>query len=86
MEDVRFDEYAYDIMQKVSEITNTDYEWIMDNSDEIKGTIKFDSLITMLDDLLMEYQSLKKDFDEYKNSDYEEHWLDIWKRSALGRW
>lgn len=53
----KFDEDKY---KQVQEITNTDY-------DMKKGFIELNSLKTIVDDLLVEYDSLKEKFEDYKN-------------------
>ena len=62
-----FTEFKEDKYKQVKEITNTDYD--MKNN-----LIEVDALKSIIEDLLVEYDSLKEKFDDYKNeveNDYE---------------
>ena len=74
------DESNYEILERVSKLTLTDYEIRWFDKKNIYGYIETDNLISMLEDLLCEidtleekYKDLEQDIeDNYKRLTYEE--------------
>ena len=67
------DETNYDIFKRVSDLTLTDYEIKWFNSEEINGYIPAENLLSMIEDLLCEIDSLEekyKDFEKYVEDNY----------------
>lgn len=56
----------YDILQKVSKITNVDYEIKWFDAENIDGYIDPEELLNMVEDLICEYDVKKEEFEDFK--------------------
>lgn len=57
-------EYNYDILNKVSKITLTDYEIKWFNAENIEGYIDPEGLFCMIEDLLCEIEYLQEKYED----------------------
>ena len=57
----------YKTLKEIEEITNTDYE--------IGDMIKVDNLISIIEDLKLEYEHIQTQFEEYKENIHENYRL-----------
>ena len=67
------DESNFDILDRVSKMTLTDYEIRWFDEKNINGYIESDSLLSMIEDLLCEIDSWEekyKDFEQYVEDNY----------------
>lgn len=71
---MKVDESNFKILDRVSQITATDYEIKWFNAEDIDGYIEEDSIISMLEDLIAEVGRLNEEKD-----DMERYYKDNWK-------
>lgn len=57
---MKVDESNFELFEKISNITGTDYEIVFANKDEIIGFVSEENLLNMLEDLLLEIDRLKE--------------------------
>lgn len=73
---MKVDETNYGILKKVSDITLTDYEIMWFDAENIDGYIENDNLVSMLENLLYEYDKLQEKYDDLE-SDLESNYRAI---------
>lgn len=73
---MKVDETNYETLERVSTLTFTDYDIKWLDAEDIKGFIESDSLFSMLENLLDEYDKLRKKYDDLE-SDLESNYRAI---------
>ena len=73
---MKVDESNYDLFQRVSKATGTDYDIKWFDAEDIDGYIDADNVLAMLEDLLYELGSAQEMIDDIKN-DVEENYQPI---------
>lgn len=73
---MKVDETNYEILKKASDITLTDYEIMWFDAENVDGYIESDNLVSMLENLLYEYDKLQEKYDDLE-SDLESNYRAI---------
>ncbi len=68
---MKVDESNFDLLQKVSDSTNVDYEIKWNDAENIDGYIELDALLDMLKDLLYELDVQKEKYDDLEHQYHE---------------
>ena len=64
---MKVNESNYDILKRVEDITNTDYEIKWFDAENIDGYIESDSLISMIEDLIGKVENLEEEIEDIKS-------------------
>lgn len=73
---MKVDESNFKILDRVSQITGTDYEIKWFDAENVDGYIEEDSIISMLEDLIAEVGRLSEEKDDMERY-YKENWKPI---------
>lgn len=64
---MKVNESNYDILKRVEDITNTDYEIKWFDAENIDGYIESESLISMIEDLIGKVENLEEEIEDIKS-------------------
>lgn len=73
---MKIDENIYDDLEKVSKITGVEYDIKWFDAENFDGYIENDEILTMMQDLLCEYNRLKEEMEDQENY-YKSNWKPI---------
>lgn len=71
---MKIDVSNYDVFERVSNITNTDYEIIWKDKKDLVGYIDEDGILSMIEDLICEIDRLKEEAED-REQDIQDNYI-----------